>query len=197
MKRPGTTASLLLACVACGEGGASAPTGASPAGCGPYPAQEQSPYVLPYAAGTAHVVSQGNCTNGSHSVGSQNQYAYDFRMPIGTGIVAARSGTVSRLVEEYQDGDNTSGHENQIWVRHGDGTAAAYLHLTRDGALLEVGDSVSAGQVIALSGNTGASTEPHLHFAIVVSGPGAVPTTFRNTRPHPNGLAQGEPYSAE
>jgi murein DD-endopeptidase MepM/ murein hydrolase activator NlpD len=118
-------------------------------------------------------------------------------MPIGTGIEEARSGTVSRLVEEYQDGDNTSGHENQIWVRHGDGTAAAYLHLTRDGALLEVGDSVSAGQVIALSGNTGASTEPHLHFAIVVSGPGAVPTTFRNTRPHPNGLAQGEPYSAE
>lgn len=175
---------------------AGSPTAPGSPTCGRYPDQAQSLYILPYAVGSAYVVSQGNCTNGSHSVGSQNQYAYDFRMPIGTEIVAARSGTVSQLVEQYVDGDNTPGHENNIWVRHGDGTASAYLHLTHNGALLQVGDPVTAGQVIALSGNTGASTEPHLHFSVIVSGPGSIPTTFRNTRPHPNGLVQGESYLA-
>ena len=182
----------------CGGGGGSTPSpvGPSPIACGPYPDQAQSLYVLPYPVGDRYVVSQGNCTGGSHAVGSQNQYAYDFRMPIGSRIVAARSGTVTRIVQEYVDGDNASGHENNLWVNHGDGTASAYLHLTLNGALVDVGDRVVAGQVVALSGNTGASTEPHLHFAVVRSGPGAIPTTFRNTAPHPNGLVTGQSYEA-
>ena len=42
-----------------------------------------------------------------------------------------------------------------------------YAHLKFKGSLVEVGDRVKANQVIGLSGNTGYSTEPHLHFALL------------------------------
>ena len=186
--------------VGCGGGG---PGGSSPpaaAACGPYPAEATSPYILPYEAGTSRFMSQGNCTNGSHRTGTPDQYAYDFLMPIGTIIIASRAGTVTRVVDTFQDNTGVPGEENVVGIRHADGSTALYFHLAQNGSMVMLDQSVEIGDVIALSGNSGNSTEPHLHF--IVGGPpgtggvGTVPITFNNTDPHPNGLQAGRSYTA-
>jgi murein DD-endopeptidase MepM/ murein hydrolase activator NlpD len=189
---------MLLAVHACGSGG-SAGAGAGAMLCGPYPAQAASPYVLPYPVGQSFVVGQGNCSsNNSHAFGTITQYAYDFLMPIGTPIVAARDGTVLLVEERWVDGNRTPGQENYINVTHADGSIAGYVHLTQFGALVAVGDAVRRGDQIGVSGDTGQSTAPHLHFHVQrCSGCETVALTFLNTRPHPNGLVEGQSYTAE
>jgi murein DD-endopeptidase MepM/ murein hydrolase activator NlpD len=190
----------LLAMIAAGSyscgGGATQP---SLPGCPTnYPPQESSPYVLPYPVGMTFVIGQGNCGSGSHAAGTVVQYAYDFLMPIGTTIIASRAGTVLLVEERYEDGTRQAGQENYVNVLQSDGSIAAYVHLTRDGALVDVGDRVKRGQTIGISGDSGSSTEPHLHFHVQsCSGCPTKPVTFRNTRPHPGGLEQGQSYTAE
>lgn len=168
-----------------------------------YPIQEDSLYILPWTTGETYKVGQGNCTTGSHNSQSLNQFAYDFLMPIGTTIRAARSGTVNYVEEGYSDDDhNTNG--NLVAISHSDGSLAMYGHLTTLGALVEVGQQINQGDVIAMSGNSGNSSGPHLHFEVASCIPGesdcdpkSIPITFRNTRPHSNGLMQGESYTAQ
>ena len=74
--------------------------------------------------------------------------------------------------------------------------------------LLAVGERVAQGQEVALSGNTGQSAGPHLHFDVQRCGPNlpphynqlpcgqTLPLTFRNTAPHPCGLQEGVRYTA-
>lgn len=196
---------LLLVPVLAGCTGApaDAPPASSPAArdavCGdPYPDQRASPYVLPWARGAAHVVGQGNCTNESHATGSTDAFAYDIDMPLGTVVVAAREGMVTQVEGRFLDGNRVSGQENLVLVKHDDGTVAEYVHLTVRGPQVAVGERVRQGQDIARSGDTGESTEPHLHFQVYrCDGCGSVPVTFRNTRPHPNGLVEGEAYTAQ
>jgi murein DD-endopeptidase MepM/ murein hydrolase activator NlpD len=119
-------------------------------------------------------------------------------MPIGTPILASRAGTVLLVEERFADGTRIPGQENYVNVTHSDESIAGYVHLTTGGALVQVGERVQAGQVIGLSGDTGASTEPHLHFHVQgCEGCATVPVTFRNTRAHPRGLVQGESYTSE
>ena len=56
-------------------------------------------------------------------------------------------------------------------VLHDDWTTGEYYHLKKDGVLVEVGDRVVAGQKIGLSGNTGNSALPHLHFGVYRAAP--------------------------
>lgn len=166
--------------------------------CGPYPDQSLSPYALPYPEGSTYTVGQGNCSQGSHADGTDAQYAYDFLMPIGSQVAAVRGGSVIAIEERFSDTDHANLHENFVDVQHADGTVAAYVHLTEGGALVDVGDTVARGDIVALSGNSGNSAAPHLHFAVHGCAMcRSVPVTFRNTRPHPNGLATGEAYTAE
>lgn len=89
--------------------------------------------------------------------------AIDWIMPEGTPILAARGGRVCTVVESF----STVGNEgNVIEIEHDDGSFAAYIHLMKDGAVVEDGESVSEGQLIGFSGNTGNSTGPHLHFHV-------------------------------
>ena len=137
-----------------------------------YIQNSDSPYVLPWEIGKTFSVGQSNCTDGSHSLG-QIQFAYDINMPIGTNIVAMRSGIVVKVIESYEDLESgTVGlldEANLINVKHDDGTEAQYVHLTLNGALKNEGDSVVQGEVIALSGNTGKTTGPHLHYEVLVN----------------------------
>ena len=183
---------LSLAIVGCGG------ESDSGAACGPYSLAQTSMYVLPYQVGLAFVVSQGNCSQGSHNPSSIVLHAYDFRMPIGTPVVAAASGTVFLTESMFTDGNRTPGEENYINIEHDDGTIAAYVHLMENGVFVNVGDPVRFGDVIGASGDTGNSSEPHLHFHVQgCDGCATIPITFRNTRSHANGLVQGESYMAE
>lgn len=138
-------------------------------------------YQLPFPQGKSYRLIQGNDSRFTHN-DPGSKYAYDFEMPVGSYVSAARGGVVGYVEEQYK----TSGIDqsyldqgNKIMVCHDDGTVGVYAHLKNEGALVEVGEHVFAGQVIALSGNTGFSTEPHLHF-VVIAGDKSVPIRFRN-----------------
>lgn len=125
-------------------------------------------YSLPYAKGTWHRVWQGYHSFFSHS----DDLAIDFKMKSGTVIYAARSGVVEGIKDEYRWGGigrRYMNKENAIIIRHSDGTYAHYLHIQNKGALVKLGETVQRGQPIALSGHTGFSAFPHLHFVVTGS----------------------------
>ena len=78
-------------------------------------------------------------------------------MSVGTPVIAAGSGKVIGIT-----GGWGGGYGNSILLDHGGGRHTRYAHLSQINVGL--GDYVSAGQNIGLSGNTGWSTGPHLHF---------------------------------
>ena len=167
--------------------------------CGPFPDWQSSLYVLPYPVGSTFYLNQSNCTNGGHQ--GPYKYSYDFVMPIGTTVTAARAGVVADIRTNFRDGQHGLRDANWVKIRHADGTIAAYSHLTERGALVSVGDRVVAGQPIGLSGNTGNTGGlPHLHFHLCpCSEPadcGTLPVTFRNTDPNPDGLQAKRNYLA-
>ena len=190
--RIGASIVLLAALGACGDGSAWL-TGSS---CGPYTAAANSAYKLPYAVGTSHVMGQGNCAAFTHRGASQ--YAYDFAMDIGTTVLAARGGTVIALAESNID--NNGGTEaNYVLIRHSDGSVALYGHLTYGGVSVALGATVTQGEAIAISGNTGLSTGPHLHFEVqsAANSQKSVPVTFSNASPaEPFQLRSGVTYTA-
>lgn len=140
-------------------------------------------YVLPFPVGTSYYLLQGNC--GQHSHQQLERFAYDFRMPVGSYITAMRSGKVVNLREQFSDGYHKSNDSlNFLIILHDDSTASRYLHLTHNGVLVEKGQYVLTGDTIARSGNTGLSTEPHLHVDVTgfcTKSPCAtLPFSFRN-----------------
>ena len=84
----------------------------------------------------------------------------DFAMPIGSSVIAPASGRVERV-------DYHSAAGRYIVITHDNGYRTRYLHLSR--ALVKTGDHVEMGDQIALSGNTGRSTGPHLHYEVHVN----------------------------
>ncbi|MGA9270782.1 MAG: M23 family metallopeptidase [Lutimonas sp.] len=121
------------------------------------------PYLLPFAINEEYEVTQGSDGGYSHN----NRNAYDFKMPLGTPIHAARGGVVISLKEKSKTGckePKCASQANVILIYHEDGSFAMYGHLYHNGALVSIGDKVKDGQLIGFSGNTGWSTGPHLHF---------------------------------
>jgi murein DD-endopeptidase MepM/ murein hydrolase activator NlpD len=123
-------------------------------------------YRMPFGGDAPRPVGQG--VGGSYSHQGPSRYAFDFTMPWGTPVLAARGGVVvavrddaraSRAMRRLYD------KANAVEVLHADGTIATYAHLQR-GALVEVGQRVVAGERVGLSGDTGFSTGPHLHFMV-------------------------------
>lgn len=164
--------------------------------CGPYPEWQTSAYVLPYPAGSTYSVLQGNCTNATHR--GLLKYSYDFSMPVGTTVTAARAGVVVDVRADFRDSQRGENESNWVRIRHADDTIASYVHLTQHGALVKIGDVVVVGQPVGLSGNTGNTSKwPHLHFHVrSCSSCSTLPVTFRNTDANPEGLGAQRSYAA-
>lgn len=93
----------------------------------------------------------------------------DVGVPIGTTVRASRGGQVT--VAGW-----VGGYGNCVMIDHGDGVVTVYGHLNE--CLVSVGQYVNQGETIALSGNTGRSTGPHLHFEIRIGGAAVDPEPY-------------------
>lgn len=159
-------------------------------------AQTTPRYQLPIPVGDSARLIQGN--NGPYGHEGHAAYAFDFILKIGSPVIAARSGVVVAAEERFRDATRKPGEENFVIVHHGDSTYARYYHLTTDGALVGVGDSVHAGDTIARSGDSGASAGAHLHFDVTREcyrwGCGTIPVAFANVAP--DSLIPGRYYHA-
>lgn len=158
-------------------------------------------YQLPYPTGLSFPVSQGFHGRYSHTGG--DCYSIDFKMPEGSPIHAARDGVVVGIKEDSDVGGGDKKFEwdaNYILVRHSDDTLGHYVHLQKGGVKVKIGDTVQAGQLIGLSGNTGHSTGPHLHFAVFKAQTGkqreTIPVKFRTTPLLAEVLYEGRTYRA-
>lgn len=85
----------------------------------------------------------------------------DFATPIGTKVIAPGDGVVSLVINHRYAG-------KYIVINHGGKYRTRYLHLSK--ALVKKGQRVTRGQVIALTGNTGRTTGPHLHYEFMING---------------------------
>lgn len=129
-------------------------------------------YQTPFAGLTTHEISQG--FNGRFSHHHDNsRYAIDIALPVGTYIVAARSGVVVLTREKFVLGGVSSTYfldkANSVMIMHDDGTFATYGHLLPESILVKPGQRVNAGDYLARSGSSGYSSGPHLHFVVLVA----------------------------
>ena len=124
-------------------------------------------YALPFRKGKTVNVIQGFGGKFSHKT-DKSRFAVDLDLAIGDTVYAARPGVVIRVREDFTErgGRDMIDKANLINVLHEDGTIAAYVHLDHNGALVEVGEQVELGQPIGISGFTGFTTTPHLHFVV-------------------------------
>jgi murein DD-endopeptidase MepM/ murein hydrolase activator NlpD len=158
-------------------------------------------YTLPYAPGKTYRVSQG--FNGEYSHFGADQFAIDWRMPIGTAVHAARGGLVVGVKSDSNVGGDDSKYDwdaNYILIQHADGTLGQYVHLQKGGVAVKLGQPVEAGDFIGLSGNTGHSTGPHLHFSVFKARDGkhrqTIPIKYKTNDEFAITLAEGKSYRA-
>ena len=141
-------------------------------------------YLLPFENDNSHLLVQGYFGIFSH----KERAALDFKMKRGTNIVAVRDGIVIRVKEDGSKGGWSKKYRSQgnnIIIQHSDMSRSGYWHLQKDGALVNVGDTVKQGQVIGLSGKTGYAAMPHLHFIVWKNdsrGWQQVPTRFQTSK---------------
>lgn len=135
-------------------------------------------YRLPYSSGEGYRVQQG--FHGEFSHMGALEYATDWKMPVGSRVCAARDGIVVGIKADSDEGgpdhDKYAHKANYVSICHADGTIGEYLHLSKDGVRVRFGQKVKAGDWIALTGNTGFSSQPHLHFHTYIR---TDATTFR------------------
>ncbi|NER15491.1 peptidoglycan DD-metalloendopeptidase family protein [Leptobacterium flavescens] len=136
-------------------------------------------YALPYKKGKTYKVTQG--FNGKKSHRSvRSKYAIDFNLRIGDTVCAAREGIVALVQKDFTEhgGREYINKANRIIILHSDGTTASYVHLDYQGTLVKPGEHVKKGQPIGISGLTGFTGGPHLHFVVREAGDISVPVYF-------------------
>ncbi len=127
-------------------------------------------YAWPFPEGTDARLTQG--PGGPTHRDAYSHDAIDLAVAEGTPVLAARAGTVvfleSRYFESGLDRAKYLSRANQVRILHDDGSMASYAHLQPASINLEPGQRVEVGEQIGLSGNTGFSSGPHLHFVVLV-----------------------------
>ncbi|MEU9082560.1 M23 family metallopeptidase [Streptomyces sp. NPDC048357] len=96
------------------------------------------------------------------SMWSHKHSGQDFAVPVGTSVKSAAAGTVVKAGPN--GGGDGPAYGNAIVIKHANNTYSQYAHLSK--IQVKIGQKVAASQRIALSGNTGNSSGPHLHFEI-------------------------------
>lgn len=132
-----------------------------------FPPDPPDGFYLPLECGMTVTVTQGNDGDFSHQ--GNSFYGFDFSLGIGTPMVAMADGVIGYADGSTQPGDpcyDGGGPEcieeaNYVVVLHADGTQTQYAHVSE--VLVEVGQTVSRGDPVGLSGSTGYSTGPHAH----------------------------------
>jgi murein DD-endopeptidase MepM/ murein hydrolase activator NlpD len=124
-------------------------------------------YIKPISGGriTSYFGRRTAPTKGASSY----HKAIDWGTPVGTSVMASSGGTVTKA-------GWGSGYGYCVYIQHPDGTETRYAHLSK--VLVSAGQTVKQGQKIALSGNTGVSTGPHLHFEIRINGVAVDPLNY-------------------
>ncbi len=126
-------------------------------------------YIKPISGGR---LSSGFGARSAPTKGaSTNHKGIDWATPIGTTVMASNAGTVAFA-------GWASGYGYAVYINHSDGRQTRYGHLSK--VLVKAGQSVSQGERIALSGNTGRSTGPHVHFEIRINGTAVNPLKYLN-----------------
>jgi murein DD-endopeptidase MepM/ murein hydrolase activator NlpD len=128
---------------------------------------------LPFPAGKKYKIIQGYNGKFSHKT-VYSSFALDFNLQIGDTITAADDGFVVGLIQDYKDHGTSkqwrdNDKSNYITLYHPQsGLFTQYVHLNYKGALVKMGDFVSKKQPVGISGMTGYTTTPHLHFNVKV-----------------------------
>jgi murein DD-endopeptidase MepM/ murein hydrolase activator NlpD len=126
-------------------------------------------YIKPLSGGT---LSSGFGARSAPTKGaSTNHKGVDWATPIGTTVYASNAGTVAFA-------GWASGYGYAVYINHADGRQTRYGHLSK--VLVSAGQTVSQGEKIALSGNTGRSSGPHVHFEIRINGTAVNPLKYLN-----------------
>lgn len=116
-------------------------------------------YIKPISGG--RISSSFGRRNAPTRGASTNHHGVDWAIPVGTAVMASSGGTVTRA-------GWGGGYGYVVYVQHADGRETRYAHLSK--ILVSVGEHVDQGEKIALTGNTGRSTGPHLHFELRING---------------------------
>lgn len=103
--------------------------------------------------------------------GSSNHGAVDIGTPVGTPVSCMGNGTVIFAKMGWN-----GGYGNLVEVDVGNGLIAQYAHLSE--VLVSEGQQVQKGQIVALTGNSGISSGPHLHFGLLLNGEKIDPLAF-------------------
>ncbi len=159
-------------------------------GCADVPSDKMQPvffdeYVLspPFLKNKKFIVMQGFYGKKTHK-DELNAYAVDIAIPYGEPVCAAKSG----VVKSYNDADRPMlknkrfREDNFVHILHPDMTWGVYAHLLPGSITVKPGQAVKQGECFARVGNTGYSTGPHLHFALIKRLQGrfvSVPFRFR------------------
>jgi len=132
--------------------------------------QPLEPYRAPFAIAQDFPISQAYPMAATHNT-PDSRHAVDIAMPVGTDVYAARAGIVFEVAATNfrggMEAEQFAASANLVRIMHDDGTHAVYAHLNWNTIRVQPGDRVERGEYIADSGNTGFSSGPHLHFAVL------------------------------
>ncbi len=127
------------------------------------PPKPSARYGLPFPMRVARMLVSGP---GQYDHKGFRRQCLDFMLPEGEEVLAARDGTVSRVVDgNTKPGGPGGDSPNSVSIVHADGTFASYFHLS-PGIEVKAGDEVTRGRRLGRAGQTGSVSGPQLHFCV-------------------------------